>query len=226
MTNLILSQRERGRADRYVDMKLGIELIRNYNLLSLVLKEKFLYKNLFEIMDFCSFAPWDILEKNIMFFLHVVSIRRCYKLFPRRIREYSRVFIINQILIYIENQFTTMLLVKKLPISHYLLSLIFKFGEINLQIPSFIIDVMRSPKFKEYKSYVCRGECRGTPLQLKFQAFRARIDNPKIKTYDKYKELFDVLITFNAACTRQKNKKVIQIWIDQRTNSLFNRINS
>ncbi len=105
MTELIISKRNRQLMYSrypditryvYVDVDVDVDLVKKtinkYKLLSLELKEKFLYKNKSEITFFCKHAPWYLLENN-MLFLHVARISNL-NVFPRRMREYNRSIII------------------------------------------------------------------------------------------------------------------------------------
>ncbi len=75
-----------------------------------------------------------------------------------------------------------MLLIRKLPISHYLLCSILKYAEINMNIPKYLIEVFRPEYYKyEYKYEYRYNITRKTHLY--HQSLVNKLTNPKIKIY-------------------------------------------
>lgn len=223
MTTPFVCQREQKTYDSIdIDIDYVKETIRQYELLSLKEKYKFIYKNRDDIVFFCRYAPWNLLDNKMLFVLHVAYIYGRLDILPKRIREYNRSIIINQILIYIENQYMTLLLMKKLPISRYLIPHILKLAEINMKIPIYLINVLRPANYKKYRSLL---SCRETPLQLNYWALTERLADPQIKIYDKYTELLEIMKICHTKSNKVKIKKKIQEWIQQRVDSLYNRSN-
>jgi hypothetical protein len=202
-------------------------MISEYNSLAFPENQEYIESNACKLEEICKHGEWRLLENNMIFFLHVCSIKRyrIKSIFPRKMRSYNRYIIIYQILNFINTQYKVFYnLIRRISyISHYACKHILKYIDFNIKIPDFLIKILSPLHSKQFKFDQRSNWCRHDTTELRDShlAMQDRLSNSKLHIKTKYKELIAILEAGLVIYDNYRIQEKIQAMIFDLQQSLF-----